>query len=212
MLPFLIAASLVIAIAAGSRSGWKTNADLPPPVKGYGDPLKRWFLWYVDRGALGVETRGPFQMTDREAFVMETNARISSPGVSLYRFVFSPTAKSYVYDKRTSSALALGQSPSPTVGAYPVVPLIRGKWPYKNFPVTITVASKPFKKALWQWPRPDVIAQYREDAENDAHHLFVMHDGTYVIDHVDEANPDKGHLVAHVLNDVMLRRVSRLPE
>lgn len=30
-LPFAIAASAVIAIAAGARSGWKTSADQPPP-------------------------------------------------------------------------------------------------------------------------------------------------------------------------------------
>lgn len=213
MLPFLIAAAAVIAIAAGSKSGWRTSSDSAPfQVKGFGDPPKRWFFWYVDRGALGVTNRGPMQMTDREAFVLETNAHISNPGVVFYRFVYSPASKTYVYDKRTESALALGKEPTPTVGAYPVVPLLRGRWPYKNFPAIVTVGSRPFKKAMWQWPRPDVIAQYREDVERDSHHLFVMHDGTYVIDHVDESNPDKGHFLEHVLNDVMLRRVSRLAE
>lgn len=222
-MPFLIAAALVIALTAGARSRWRTQADvadeedrarelakggsLSPPVQGWGD-TKRWFFWYVyyRDGLTGV---GPTQMTDQQAFYFEDNTAREHLGAKLYRFVW-PGKDPWIYDTRDRPKLLAGEPIAPgvagdTVGAVAVKPPVRGRWTARGFPEEVRMNGRVFKKATWQWPKPGVIAQYREAVPVNSHHLVVMRDGTFVVDHYDESNPDEGAVLEHLLNDVLLR-------
>ena len=90
-----------------------------------------------------------------------------------------------------------------TLGEIPIIPHIRGDWaltmcPYPRF---INYAGRSYELARWRWPYKDVVAQYREMVPFNARHLKVFADGTFVIDHLDEANPDRGQLVRHFFKD-----------
>lgn len=85
---------------------------------------------------------------------------------------------------------------------YTIEPEIKEPWIYGDeFPPSIEIDGKVFNRAIRQQPYDGVIAQYREAVPRDSMHLLVMQDGTWVIDHVDEYNPDMGHPVRHFIID-----------
>jgi hypothetical protein len=92
------------------------------------------------------------------------------------------------------------------VGILPIKPAITGPWTFQGFPeqVDMTGADVPtvFNIATWAWPwYSGVVAQYRAAVPFDAMHMLVYRDGTYVISHVDEINPDLASPLEHALVD-----------
>jgi hypothetical protein len=89
------------------------------------------------------------------------------------------------------------------LGRYPVEPHIYGPWPFQGLPPVVSLGSQTFMRARVASPfYSGVVGQYREAVPWNSQHMMVYGNGTFVIDHVDEANPDAGHLVAHALLDV----------
>lgn len=87
---------------------------------------------------------------------------------------------------------------------------LRGPWPVRsesgalNFPPRITIGPRSFTRSTkWAASYPGVVAQYREDLDRNAMHLMVHDDGTWSIDHVDEANPERGLVLEHAYRDVI---------
>lgn len=79
---------------------------------------------------------------------------------------------------------------------------ITGRWPWPdNYPELIFFEDRRFCLASWAWPYSGVAAQYREDRPENSAHLLVLSDGTYRIDHLDEANPDHGRVGQHFFRD-----------
>jgi hypothetical protein len=95
------------------------------------------------------------------------------------------------------------------VGKIPISPALTGTWPFGQvFPpfVELTDAAgvtHTFALARWAWPSPLCNGvQYRETVDYDSLHLIVYPDGTWMADHVDQANPDApGHFLEHVVKD-----------
>lgn len=98
------------------------------------------------------------------------------------------------------------------LGTIPVEPPITGTWPFDGFPnqvelgvVAVGGPGTIFNLATWAWPLyPGVVAQYREAVDYDAMHLLVYRDGSFEIGHLDEANPDMGHVLEHAVLDAPL--------
>lgn len=240
--PFLIAASALLAIAAGSKTGWRTSAEmaederkqkgLPPTVQGA--PLYRWFYWYIHHNG-NMSSYGAVKMTDAEAFRTEFNTKSQNLGAQLTRYIWAG-GNNWVKDTRrdpeflasapvpglkvganalmvypfpliTSVSEVSGYMPSvlAAVGAVPITPPIRGRWPGPDFPETVTMAGRLFRKAGWAWPYTGVVAQYREAIPVNSRHLLVLDDGSFIIDHYDEANPDAGAAIDHLIKDVLKR-------
>lgn len=83
---------------------------------------------------------------------------------------------------------------------------VKGWWPWSNYPTIIMCEGRRFKKSEnWRWPYPGVVAQYREDRDRNARHMLVHADGRFVIDHVDNANPERSFelMVEHAARDVV---------
>lgn len=70
-----------------------------------------------------------------------------------------------------------------------------------HFPESIEIEGTTFMRALRAQPYEGVIAQYREGVPRNSMHLLVMNDGSWVIDHVDEYNPDMGYPIRHFIVD-----------
>src|SRR5579863_3720892 len=87
-------------------------------------------------------------------------------------------------------------------GTIPVDPPLRGRWTLGSFPQRVELRGRVFSAARFQFPRPGVVAQYREERERDSMHLLVHDDGTYEVSHADEANPDCGLVGEHVASDL----------
>lgn len=87
------------------------------------------------------------------------------------------------------------------LGKIPVIPAITGTWPLGFFPDEVQIAGSVFQRATWASPFEGAVAQYREVVEYDAMHLLIYRNGTFVIDHLDEANPDQGHVLEHAVLD-----------
>lgn len=244
-LPFLLAASAVLAIAAGSKTGWRTSAELaederrqkglPPTVQGA--PPSRWFYWYIHNNGQ-TSSYGAVKMTDAEAFRTEFNTKTQNLGAQLQRYIWAG-GNNWVRDTRSDpqflasapvpglkvGADALVVYPYPeitsvsgsrfhthtlpavlsSVGAMPITPPIRGRWSAPGFPAEVTMAGRLFRKANWQWPYTGVVAQYREAIPVNSRHLLVLDDGSFIIDHYDEANPDSGAAFEHLVKDVLKR-------
>jgi hypothetical protein len=64
------------------------------------------------------------------------------------------------------------------------------------FPDRIHLGGVLFRKAVIREAKPGVIEQYREAVEDNSRHLLVRSDGTWIIDHSDDVNPDMGDLSA----------------
>lgn len=225
MFPFFLAAAAVLALAAGSRTGFRTSAQMAedeeagrkaqeeflknnpklattPAVQGTPSYWFFWWIW-VDGKRVGY---GPVWLSDAQAWAYENQTRSTYLGATFQRWVW--TGRRWLLDERKDTAfLASAPIPGYSVGAVPVVPPIRGKWTNPGFPETVKLDGRTFRKATWQMSRPGVIAQYREDIPASSRHLFVLSDRTFVIDHLDEANPDKGREFEHLISDVLLRPV-----
>jgi len=86
---------------------------------------------------------------------------------------------------------------------------LRGAWPIFNtdgslsFPPSVQLFGRQFDRAEFAAPYPGIRAQYREAVDRHAMHLEIKDDGTWFIDHTDDANPDRGLVLEHTLRDVI---------
>jgi|GEM_PF-1947220 len=78
---------------------------------------------------------------------------------------------------------------------------LSGHWPLNSFPDEVLVSGRLFRKAQWRQPYDGVVEQYREAALQNSAHMKVYGNGVWVIDHVDEDNPDLGRPIEHFFND-----------
>jgi len=87
------------------------------------------------------------------------------------------------------------------LGVIPVRPEIAGTWPFQGFPPSVSLGGTTFVQATWAWPYSGVVAQYRANVPFNAAHLLVYANGTYVVRHLDEYNPDQGYPLEHAVKD-----------
>jgi len=87
---------------------------------------------------------------------------------------------------------------------------LRGTWLLHKqdgsmlFPERTMIGGRVFVRSdTWAGPVAGVAKQYREDVARQAMHLYVLDDGTWKIDHIDEANPEKGLVLEHAFRDVI---------
>ena len=178
-----------------------------------------------------VASRGPFLLSDWDADKKQRElknyitgeqsssapstwgtGRTEPVSIQMFRLVYSPAKQLWIWDLRTPSDTLACVTPESrptvagTIGASPVSPPLRGRWPGMSFPLEVAVNGRRFRRAEWSWPYPGVRAQYREAVPRSSMHLFVLQDWTWVVPHVDEANPDQGSLLAHGIRDLLLRR------
>ncbi len=78
---------------------------------------------------------------------------------------------------------------------------ITGWWTLPDYPDVVNAAGRRFRRARWKQDYDGVVEQYREEVAQNSMHLKVYEDGRWVIDHVDEDNPDMGREVPHFFND-----------
>lgn len=91
----------------------------------------------------------------------------------------------------------------PAVGFAMLAQPLRGRWTEQGFPPEVVLDGRTFKRAKWAAPRRLVAAQYREDVDHDSMHLLVGADGNWIIEHTDDANPDRGLVLEHTFRDVI---------
>jgi len=95
-----------------------------------------------------------------------------------------------------------------TVTAFGLVQLerpMRHPWPATGLPrVVFLLDGRRFVRSSGIG-KPGVVAHYREDIGTRSARAYVMSDGTYMIDHLDDSNPGHrdGSLLAHFLKDVL---------
>ncbi len=81
---------------------------------------------------------------------------------------------------------------------------LRGGWTFDGFPERIELGGRSFVRSdKWAARIDGVLQQYREDVDRQAMHLYVLEDGTWKIDHIDAANPERGLVLEHALKDVV---------
>lgn len=81
---------------------------------------------------------------------------------------------------------------------------LTGAWRFEGYPERISLMGRTFTRGdTWSAPIPGVAKQYREDVDRNAQHLYVLSDGSWRIDHVDAANPERGLVLEHALRDVL---------
>lgn len=81
---------------------------------------------------------------------------------------------------------------------------LRGAWPFADYPARVELGGRSFVRSdTWAVPLQHVVRQYREDRDRDSMHLYVRDDGTWEIDHIDEANPERGLVLEHAFRDVV---------
>ncbi|MBZ0235614.1 MAG: hypothetical protein K8M05_25010 [Deltaproteobacteria bacterium] len=86
----------------------------------------------------------------------------------------------------------------------------REEWPhlFHQSPASVTLfvrgAWRTFDRAVWQAAKPGIVLQYRERSCPASDHLYVYADGTWAIDHRDQANPDPpcNRPLEHLARDV----------
>jgi hypothetical protein len=84
---------------------------------------------------------------------------------------------------------------------YILEPPDHGPWVFTDFPEVVEINGLEFIKAERKQPYAGVIEQYRQATSRESAHMMVLEDGNWIIDHVDEYNPDLGHPVRHFLVD-----------
>jgi hypothetical protein len=91
--------------------------------------------------------------------------------------------------------------------AAPLVGL-RAIWPYSGTPDQVQLAGRRFQLATFRFYRSGVTAQYREAVPTSSLHLLVLDDGTYLVDHQDDFNPDgpQGSPLQHLVKDFIPSR------
>lgn len=81
---------------------------------------------------------------------------------------------------------------------------LRGPWPFPDYPARVELGGHSFVRSdKWAAPLPGVVRQYREDKDRESMHLYVRENGTWEIDHVDAANPERGLVLEHTFRDVV---------
>jgi hypothetical protein len=81
---------------------------------------------------------------------------------------------------------------------------LRGAWPFADYPEHVQIIGRNFRRSdTWAMPMPHVAKQYREDVDRQSMHLEVLDDGTWEINHIDEANPERGLVLEHTVKDVI---------
>lgn len=78
---------------------------------------------------------------------------------------------------------------------------IAGWWTLQEFPERVAAGGRTFRLARWKQGYPGVVEQYREEVERYSMHMKVYANGYWVIDHIDEDNPDLGRELPHFFND-----------
>lgn len=92
----------------------------------------------------------------------------------------------------------------PAVGFAELAQPLRGKWTFQGYPETVSLLGRVFKRSKkWAAPYHLVVAQYREDVDHHSMHLLVKADGTWLIEHTDDANPERGLVLEHTVRDVL---------
>lgn len=84
---------------------------------------------------------------------------------------------------------------------YKLDPPVYGKWQEEDFPDLVEIEGFIFEKAIRKQPYEGVIEQYRQACDRDSMHLLVTEDGDYLIEHIDEYNPDRGFPLRHFIYD-----------
>jgi hypothetical protein len=92
--------------------------------------------------------------------------------------------------------------------AAPLVGL-RGAWPFTGTPDQVQVSGRTFQLATWRFFRSGVTAQYRETVPTSSLHILLLDDGSYVVDHQDDFNPDgpQGSPLQHLVKDFIPSRM-----
>lgn len=99
----------------------------------------------------------------------------------------------------------------PAVGFARLPEPLSGQWPYPGYPARVKLLGRSFTRSeAWTFPYAGIAAQYREDRDRGAMHLMVGSDGAYVIDHIDEANPERGLVLEHAFKDALHTPVGAL--
>lgn len=83
----------------------------------------------------------------------------------------------------------------------PIAPEL-GPWPFCGFPSVVELGGRVYRLSSWAFPYAGVVAQYRQAQPELAAHLQVLEDGSYLVDHLDESNPDFAP-IAHLIDDVI---------
>jgi hypothetical protein len=80
----------------------------------------------------------------------------------------------------------------------------RGRWALRGYPARVVWRGRVFARSrTWAFPYSGVVAQYREERDSYSRHMFVYADGRVVVDHLDEANPERGRALDHAVKDVV---------
>ena len=80
----------------------------------------------------------------------------------------------------------------------------RAAWPVAELPRVVSLLGKRFVRSSGLSEHEGTVAHYREDVARNSAPAYVLRDGTYVIDHLDEHIPDHGAVLAHFWRDVVL--------
>lgn len=93
---------------------------------------------------------------------------------------------------------------SQSIGLVRLGETIIGEWPFPGqFPELVTIENIVYRRSdNWVFPYSSIVRQYRQDTDWNSAHLMVFDDGHFEIDHIDDANPEKGHVFEHAINDV----------
>lgn len=91
-----------------------------------------------------------------------------------------------------------------SVGFASLAEPLRGPWPFADFPPRVDIGGHSFRRSdTWAAPVAHVVRQYREETDRGSMHLYVHDDRTWSIDHIDEANPERGLVLEHAFRDVI---------
>ena len=88
-----------------------------------------------------------------------------------------------------------------SIGELSLAPPLSGTWSLPDFPEQVIVEGRSFRRASWRQSYKGVVEQYREERAQESMHLMVYSDGRWVVDHVDDDNPDRGRAISHFFND-----------
>jgi hypothetical protein len=89
-------------------------------------------------------------------------------------------------------------SPTPLIP----IPLRVGRWLHPELPPVVEIDGFTFERRPYGFGGDGVIAEYQEAVPTLAAHLYVLDNGTWEVDHVDEFHPEDdplGHWVVDVL-------------
>lgn len=90
------------------------------------------------------------------------------------------------------------------VGMAELAQPLRGTWTFVGFPDRVTLLGRVFRRSkTWAAPYHLVVAQYREDVDRHSMHLMVKADGSWIVEHTDDANPERGLVLEHTFRDVI---------